>query len=197
MIVVFRGERAAGERIQGDASRWRCERSRRLAQAQALRPCVLNHTRDLPAARGCPPSQAPENGRSSPGRLSHTPGPDAAASPIDGYARFAQDRKHISRPTHASHIARAAHVHRSVRVRRVLHRIRSAAQTDKVAHARSRPTRVQLKDTAIWTATLAKLVLEVLLHAGFLSWRSGTQERCRAARGPSVPVGSVVDSTVG
>ena len=68
---------------------------------------------------------------------------------------------------------------------------------DKVAHARSRPTRVQLKDTAIWTASLAKLVLEVLLHAGFLSWRSGTQERCRAARGPSVPVGSVVDSTVG
>ena len=98
---------------------------------------MLNHTRDLPAARGCPPSQAPENGRSSPGRLSHTPGPDAAASPIDGYARFAQDRKHISRPTHASHIARAAHVHRSVRVRRVLHRIRSAAQTRLLTPARA------------------------------------------------------------
>ena len=137
MIVVFRGERAAGERIQGDASRWRCERSRRLAQAQALRPCVLNHTRDLPAARGCPPSQAPENARSSPGRLSRTPGPDPAASPIDCHARCALDPMHILRPTLASHIARVAPVHRSVRAPRALHRIRSAAQTGVLTPARA------------------------------------------------------------
>ena len=49
------------------------------------------------------------------------------------------------------------------------------------AHARSRPTRVQLKDTSITIASLAGLALEMLLHTGFPSWRSGTQER-RLAR---------------
>ena len=48
------------------------------------------------------------------------------------------------------------------------------------AHARSRPTCVQLKDAAIWTASLAELALEMLLHSGFPSWGSGTKERRRA-----------------
>ena len=65
------------------------------------------------------------------------------------------------------------------------------------AHARSRPTCVQLKDAAIWTASLAELALEMLLHSGFPSWRSGTKERCLAARRRSMPVGSVADGTVG
>ena len=65
------------------------------------------------------------------------------------------------------------------------------------AHARSRPTRAQVKDTAISTASLAELALEMLLHSGFPSWRSGTKERCLAARRRSMPVGSVADGTVG
>ena len=50
------------------------------------------------------------------------------------------------------------------------------------AHARSRPTRAQVKDTAISMASLAELALEMLLHSGFPSWGSGTKERRLATR---------------
>ena len=64
------------------------------------------------------------------------------------------------------------------------------------AHARSRPTRMQVKVTAKSTASLVELTLEVLLHAGFFWWRSGTCVRSIAARRPPRVVRSATRSLV-
>ena len=117
---------------------------------------MLQHTRDLYAARVCSPSQASENLRSSSGRLSHPPGPDPATSLVDGYARCALDRMHSSRPTLASKIARAAPGLRSVRARRALHHIGSAAQMRVLTPARApracRSKSLQNRRPVLWSS---------------------------------------------
>ena len=117
---------------------------------------MLQHTRDLYAARVCSPSQASENLRSSSGRLSHPPGPDPATSLVDGYARCALDRMHSSRPTLAWKIARAAPGLRSVRARRALHHIGSAAQMRVLTPARApracRSKSMQNRRPVLWSS---------------------------------------------
>ena len=117
---------------------------------------MLQHTREMCAARVCSPSQASENLRSSSGRLSHPPGPDPATSLVDGYARCALDRMHSSRPTLASKIARAAPGLRSVRARRALHHIGSAAQMRVLTPARApracRSKSLQNRRPVLWSS---------------------------------------------